>query len=186
MAKKPVQPTDMIPAPARPVGRPRFVFTQEAEEEIISGIIAGKSIREIIEGQPEGFPDSDKVYLHIARDDIFAGKYARAREMQQDTYAEEIIAIADKKHPGFVDATVEERKLAIESRKWTMGKLRPKKWNEKLVAEITGADGAPLVPVHRIDVASLTDESRDALKVAMLAIRDARDNAVDAEFEDDA
>lgn len=165
-------------------GRPAYKWTDQIEETILGGIIAGKSIREIILDGNDDFPSADTIYRRIASDTTFCDKYTRAREAQQDTYAEEIIAIADGVHPMFVGKEVEEKRLAIETRKWTMGKLRPKKYNEKIIAEITGKDGAPLVPTKSIDVASLTDDQRDALRFAITAIESREGEVEDINFED--
>lgn len=167
-------------------GRPRFNWTDDTEEEILSLIIAGQSVRQICNDRKDDktFPSADLIYQRIAADEDFYDKYTRARELQQDTYAEEIIAIADDVHPFFANKSVEERKLAIENRKWTMGKLRPKKYNEKIITEITGADGSPLIPTQMIDVAELTDEAREGLRFALLAAS-SRNDAEDINEEGD-
>jgi hypothetical protein len=174
------------PVAVKPVGRPRINWTPEIEEYILAGIVAGKNMYDIVQDGGEGFPCALSIYRHIAADESFCNRYARARELQQDTYAEEIVAISDGDHPKFKEKTPEERKLAIETRKWVMGKLRPKKYNEKLVAEITGADGAPLIPTQEIDVAQLSDEARASLKFALMAAT-SREQAVTIEetSEDD-
>ena len=155
---------------AKRMGRPRYNWTPEVEEVILSGIIAGKSVRKIVKEEDKSFPCVDTIYRYMAGNVEFSDRYTRARDIQQDIYAEEIIAIADGDHPDFENKSVDERKMAIESRKWTMGKLRPKKYNDRLVAEITGANGAPLIPAQTIDVASLTDDARASLKFALMAV----------------
>lgn len=166
-------------------GRPAYKWSEDIEEVILGGIVAGKSIREIILDGKDDLPSADTIYRRIASDTTFCEKYTRAREAQQDTYAEEIIAIADGLHPMFVGKEADEKRLAIEARKWIMGKVRPKKYNDQVIKmEVTGKDGAPLIPTKSIDVASLTDEQRDALRFAITTI-EARDGDVeDIEYED--
>jgi hypothetical protein len=166
------------------MGRPPYKWTEEVEEEILGGIISGKSIRQVVMEGGESFPSADTIYRHIAADEDFCVKYTRAREMQQDTYAEEIIAIADGVHPMFVGKEADEKRLAIETRKWTMGKLRPKKYNDKIVTEITGANGVPLIPTQEINVAQLSDEARESLRFALMAAT-SRNDAEDINGEDD-
>ena len=164
-------------------GRPAFQWNDAVEEDILAGIVAGKSIREIVMEGGEGFPSADTIYRHIAADVNFCDKYTRARELQQDTYAEEIIAIADGVHPMFVGKEPEEKRLAIEARKWVMGKLKPKKYNDQVIKmEVTGKDGAPLIPTKTIDVASLTDEQRDALRFAITTIEAREGEVEDANY----
>ena len=189
MAKKDKEPKeltgqDLAVLNANKQGRPAFQWTPEMEEEILSGIVAGKGIRQVVIEGSANLPGVDTIYKRLATDAGFAERYAHAREMQQDTYAEEIIAIADGMHPLFVGKEADEKRLAIETRKWIMGKLRPKKYNDKLVAEITGANGAPLIPTKTIDVASLTDEQRDALRFAITAIDSREGEVEDVNYED--
>lgn len=166
-------------------GRPAYKWTDQIEETILGGIIAGKSIREIILDGNDDFPSADTIYRRIASDTTFCEKYTRAREAQQDTYAEEIIAIADGVHPMFVGKEADEKRLAIEARKWVMGKVRPKKYNDQVIKmEVTGKDGAPLVPTKNIDVATLTDEQRDALRFAITAIESREGEVEDIDYNE--
>ena len=166
-------------------GRPRYEWTTEVEEEILSEIVAGKSIRHLVVEGSDNLPSVDTIYRRLATDTGFSERYTRAREMQQDTYAEEIVAIADGLHPSFVGKEADEKRLAIETRKWVMGKLRPKKYNDHVIKmEITGKDGAPLVPTKSIDVASLTDEQRDALRFAITAIESRDGEVEDIDYND--
>jgi hypothetical protein len=77
--------------------------------------------------------------------------YARAKEAQLQILADEIQEIADEPQVGEIVTIkgeerevkmadmIEHRKLRIESRKWLLAKLAPKKYGDKLAH--TGADG---------------------------------------------
>lgn len=176
---------DLAVINAHKMGRPRYEWTEAAEEEILAGIVAGKSIRQVVVEGSDSLPSVDTIYRRLATDTRFCERYTHAREMQQDTYAEEIVAIADGVHPMFVGKEADEKKLAIETRKWIMGKLRPKKYNDQVIKmEVTGKDGAPLVPTKTIDVASLTDEQRDALRFAITAIEAREGEVLDVNYEE--
>jgi len=81
-------------------------------------------------------------------------QYTRAREAQADKLAEDILAIADDgMSDTYTDAEGNERtnqeviarsRLRVDARKWLAGKMAPKKYGDKIAAEITGADGGPL------------------------------------------
>ena len=83
-------------------------------------------------------------------------QYTRARERQAETIANEILEIADEKcvtvhHDDlgeveikFDSALVQDKRLRIDTRKWLMSKLAPKKYGEKTTTEHTGADGGPI------------------------------------------
>lgn len=81
-------------------------------------------------------------------------QYARAREAQADKFAEDIIHISDD---GSRDTYIDENgntrtdqeviarsRLRVDARKWLASKMAPKKYGDKLSAEITGADGGPI------------------------------------------
>ncbi len=90
-------------------------------------------------------------------DDAFADQYARARTDLLEHWADEIVAIADdsssdwemrKRENGeeyeVVNQEVVNRaRLRVDTRKWLMSKLAPRKYGDKV--EHTGADGGPVV-----------------------------------------
>lgn len=87
----------------------------------------------------------------------FVDQYARAREAQADHFAEEILEISDdgsndwmerRNDDGDVVAVVADHehisrsKLRVDSRKWLMSKLAPKKYGDKVVH--SGDDESPM------------------------------------------
>lgn len=97
-------------------------------------------------------PSRDAVHTWLDTKPGFADKYVRARLLQADKYAEEIIAIADD---GTRDKTVDAEgneivdhdhiqrsKLRVDARKWAASKLAPKKYGDKL--ELAGDASSPL------------------------------------------
>jgi hypothetical protein len=79
-----------------------------------------------------------------AREDgEFGAKYALARNIYNEVQAEEIITLADAARaddPTLVGAY----RLAIDTRKWVLSKVLPKKYGDKLINEHTGPDGSAL------------------------------------------
>ncbi len=99
----------------------------------------------------EDFPHPATVYRWVLDRPGFCEKYTRAKEHQTTVLEEEILQIADNTQLGEVvtlkaDGTeerkmadmLEHRKLKIESRKWLMGKLRPKKYGDRQAIEVSG------------------------------------------------
>lgn len=97
------------------------------------------------------------VLAWLAREATFQEKYARAKEMQADLLAEEILDIADDGSNDLMTVVkgneayevenkevVNRSRLRVDSRKWIASKLKPKKYGDKVTQEITGADGGPL------------------------------------------
>lgn len=120
-------------------------FTTELAEEICELIATGHSLRNIC--LRDNIPHIATVMRWLADEKYvdFREQYTRARDMQADYYADEIVAIADEpleaertkvKDDGSVERTtgdaVERSKLMIESRKWIASKLKPKKYGDKI------------------------------------------------------
>jgi hypothetical protein len=77
-------------------------------------------------------------YDWVGNNDELANKYARARELQAEFMAEQIIAIADE-NAGVLPTTggtdsgkVAQNRLRVDARKWIASKLLPKKYGEKI------------------------------------------------------
>lgn len=90
----------------------------------------------------------------IASDDDFAGRYTRARELLLERMSDEIHAIANTpvegettivKADGSIEVKrgdmLEHRRLQIESRKWLLAKLMPKKYGDLRHVEHSGRVG---------------------------------------------
>ena len=86
-------------------------------------------------------------------------QYARAREMQCQVLADEIVEISNQPKLGIIRTVrtgknggmevrtldmLEHRRLQIDSRKWVLAKLMPHKYGDKQSVEHTGSDGGPI------------------------------------------
>lgn len=104
------------------------------------------------------FPSTDTIYQWIGRHKEFADNYARAKECQLELMAEEILDIADDGAndlmtlvKGDVAYTQENRevtnrsRLRVDTRKWLLAKLNPKKYGDKIDMTSDGEKlGTPL------------------------------------------
>jgi hypothetical protein len=143
-AKKPVAP--------KTTGRPTK-FNQQIADLICMMLSEGMSLRQILKADTVGvFPAQSTVYEWLIRHPLFAEQYARAREEQADTNADEILDIADEMPPEYtdkegrtsLDATyINWQKNRIEARKWTAAKLRPKKYGDRVALE--GVEGGAAI-----------------------------------------
>ena len=92
-----------------------------------------------------GMPDVRTVYRWLEAQDDFRQRYARARERQADFMAAQTVDIADdtsKEDNGFAGSVAVARsRLRIDARKWFASKLAPKKYGEKIDAQLSGPDG---------------------------------------------
>lgn len=120
-------------------------FTDDVAGEICDRIANGQSLREIC--REDGMPDKSTVlrWLGDSRYAAFRDQYARAREAQADHFAEEILEISDDARNDWMMRQIGEEvaavpdhehisrsKLRVDSRKWLMSKLAPKKYGDKL------------------------------------------------------
>lgn len=85
--------------------------------------------------------------LWMRDDEELAKEYARAREDLIERMANEIMEISDQdveiSEEGKKDwAAIQKHKLQVDTRKWLLSKLAPKRYGEKL--EISGDENSPL------------------------------------------
>lgn len=135
-------------------GRPSL-YSDELTDTICRRLVCGKdpqwpepeSLVSIC--RDDGMPDYSTVMDWLIRHPEFAEKYTRAKELQQQTREEEIIAIADNATDdiGFLvsddaegegakafikHSAIQRARLQIDTRKWVMGKNAPKKYGDKV------------------------------------------------------
>ena len=156
MVTKRKDPSDYLP-----IGRPSD-FTQEIANQICTRLAGGESLRSITEDPT--MPSRQTVYSWMNARPSFLDQYARAREDQADSLADEIVAIADEqpevievrdKDGNIIDHKLDSAFLAwqknrVDARKWTAMKLRPKKYGDRVVH--AGDDDNPLVVENNLNV----------------------------------
>ena len=134
-----------------------------AADAVLDGIVEGGSLREVC-GSP-GLPSVTTFMRWLAdeRNENLRERYARARELQAEYMAEDILEIADEecttvradKHGTqddgdgktevvFDSVAVQRNRLRVDARKWLLSKLAPKKYGDKVTQEHTGANGGAI------------------------------------------
>lgn len=118
---------------------------------ICERIANGESLRQICDD--EDMPACSTVFAWLGADADFSEQYARAREAQADAIFDDILSIADDARNDWMERknadgenigwaengeAIRRSQLRIEARKWMAGKLKPKKYGEKLDVEHTG------------------------------------------------
>lgn len=111
---------------SNPIGRPT-IYTEDLANEICRLIMEGDSLRKICASG--SMPNRSTVHEWLANNHDFADQYVRARELQGDTYADEIVEIADTATDKDSAAAA---KVRTDARKWVASKLKPKKYGDKL------------------------------------------------------
>jgi len=168
-------------------GRPSS-YTVEIADEICERIAIGESVRQIC--LLEHMPDEATFYRWLLKYDDLREKYARAKEAQADRFNEELTEIADDGRNDWVERenqrtgstfialneeAIARAKLRIETRKWLMGKHKPKKYGDKITSEITGPNGGP-VAVSNVTAQVLREIPTERLESILAASDDAGKN----------
>lgn len=138
-------------------GRPSD-YSAETATAICVRLGLGESLREIC--ADDTMPGKSTVMRWLAAHAEFRDQYASAREAQADYYAEEIIEISDdSSRDTYMDDNGNTRtdqevigrsRLRVDTRKWLMARMVPKKYGDRVVQEHTGPGGGP-VQVQRIE-----------------------------------
>ena len=98
-------------------------------------------------------------------------QYARARELGWDAIAEEIIEIADT--PCETQVEVSQARNRIDSRRWLLSKIAPKKYGDRLDVSHsadTASFAALLEAVNQAKAGTLIDQPADR---ALIDVEDA-------------
>jgi len=117
-------------------GRPTD-YSDEIAALICSEISSGRSLRSICDDAD--MPNRATVFKWLAKHASFNDQYAKAQEERTNHFAEEIMEIADE-----VTGDTQRDKLRVDTRKWLMSKMAPKRFGDKITQEHTGEGGGPV------------------------------------------
>ena len=105
---------------------------------VCSQMIEGKSLRSIFKS--EDMPDLSTFFDWINKNEDFSNRYARAMELRAQMMFEDILDESEKK-PDLMEskfgvcvdpASVQNRRLLIDTKKWAASKMLPKKYGDNL------------------------------------------------------
>jgi hypothetical protein len=111
-------------------------------------------------------PAPSTVRLWVLQDQSLAEQYARARESLYEHWADELLEISDDGSNDYMERLtkngdtetvvnnehINRSRLRVDSRKWLLSKLLPKKYGDKASVELTGKDGGPVQTETTISV----------------------------------
>ena len=109
-------------------GRPPEL-TGEQADELLQRITDGDSLLDIVQSDGD-WPSYRTIFRRIESDSDFRDRYDRARAVQAERWADELITLSDSLPK---DATAEQiaaAKLQIETRRWVISKRLPKKYGD--------------------------------------------------------
>ncbi|MFB9087206.1 ubiquitin carboxyl-hydrolase [Erwinia tracheiphila] len=118
-------------ATKKKMGRPSD-YLPEVADDICALLASGESLVKVC--KRPGMPDKSTVFRWLAIHDDFCDKYANATEARADAIFEDMFDIADDatEEP----AAVAKARLRIDTRKWALARMNPKKYGDKVSQEI--------------------------------------------------
>lgn len=132
----------MIDEIPKPVGRPSK-YSKILADKICHELALGKSMRTVC--KEDDMPSMQTVFTWLRIKKDFLEQYARAKQESADAMAEEILDISDDGtndwmtiQRGGIDVEVpnnevlQRSRLRVDTRKWLMSKMKPKKYGDKL------------------------------------------------------
>src|SRR5438270_13371286 len=109
-------------------GRPPELKDERADE-LLQRITDGDSLLDIVQSDGD-WPSYRTIFRRIESDSDFRDRYDRARAVQAERWADELITLSDSLPE---DATAEQiaaAKLQIETSRWVISKRLPKKYGD--------------------------------------------------------
>lgn len=133
----------------------KSTFTQAKADLICERLAVGESLRTVC--RAEDMPEISTVFKWLRENEEFSKQYARAKEESVVALAEEIMDISDdgtndwmEYHYGEDDSqsgwkingeALQRSRLRVDTRKWLLSKILPKKYGDRIQQEITVPEG---------------------------------------------
>lgn len=121
-------------------------YTKEKADKICAQLAEGISLRTVCKAKD--MPSVQTIFNWLRTKEGFLEQYARAKEESADAMAEEILDISDDGVNDWMwiqygkdeengawkvnNEAVQRSKLRVDTRKWIMSKMKPKKYGDKL------------------------------------------------------
>lgn len=155
------------------IGRPSR-YTQEIADEICERLARGESLNSICKS--EHMPAESTVRWWVIEDrNGLSARYTQARDLGLDAMADECLQIADDgENDTYVTAdgqprtdfdVIQRSKLRVDTRRWYLSKLAPKRYGDRIAQEITNPDGS---------LRPMSDSQAAGRLAALLAVAQAR------------
>lgn len=148
-----------------PAGRPT-TYTPEIAAKVCAHIAGGKSLRST--ARVEGMPALSSLTKWLREHEEFSAQYATATAERADHIFEEMLEIANTPIVGEQVTTkqvysadgvpmavsevtkvrremVEHRKLQIDTRKWILARMAPRKYGDRVTTEVGGIGGGEII-----------------------------------------
>ena len=134
------------------LGRPSS-YTQELADKICEEIASGKSMRSV--SRMEGMPAMSMIFRWLREHPSFREQYTASTIERTEAFQEDVIDISDDgsddytednymegRTPGYQvnSENIQRSRLRVETRKWLMERMKPKKYGAKIDMTTNGKD----------------------------------------------
>ena len=117
-------------------GRPTD-YNEDVAGYICGEIASGRSLRSICE--EDGMPHRQTVFKWLAKHKEFNDQYAISQKERTEAFAEDILDIADQYEREEDQDHINRARLRIDTRKWLMSKMAPKRFGDRQEIEHSGS-----------------------------------------------
>jgi len=136
-------------------------FTDEIFKEICAEVSEGKSLRSVC--RRKDMPSIEAFRLQINKDEARLAQYTCARTERADFIFEECMDIADESENDMKEGQVDQEaiqraKLRIDTRKWMLGKMQPKKYGDKVDLAVEGTLKLNVMEIVTREEADIDDD----------------------------
>lgn len=147
------------------IGRPT-TYTKELADKICEKLALGLSMRTIC--KEEDMPAMSSVFKWLRENKDFSEQYVLAKQEGTDAMSEDLMELGDEAielaqtvDPKQSSAVVQAVKLKSDNLKWTMSKLKPKKYGDKLDMTTNGKD-LPTPILNNVSINNSNTESSES------------------------
>lgn len=133
----------------QPAPRP---LPDSVKEAICLRVAEGATVREC--AGKDGLPSKSAIFLALRHDKDFAEAYGLARELQLSCWEDELLAIAndtskDRAADGSHDVEhIARAKLRVNTLQWILSRRDPRRYGDRVAAELSGPGGGALQIEH--------------------------------------
>lgn len=129
------------------MSRPAIPYSEDVALRICEQLGTGKTLKAICRGK--GMPARSTVYAWLAEHTEFKTMFQAARDEHIDNEFDRLDDLVNQKPPvdqyGRIDhGWVTNQRVKVAALQWKLSKLRPREFSDRM--ELTGAEGAPLMP----------------------------------------
>lgn len=150
------QPRNTSEEEKRSATMPETRYTRAFADEVCRRLAEGASLREVC--RDHGIAESSVRQWVCDNRDNFAMRYQTARVLQVEAWGDLIIEIGNRD-----DLDAQEKRVRIDSLKWLMSRIVPKKWGDRLL--VAGEADSPIQHLHKqVNLSDLSEAQLGALE----------------------